>query len=242
MTVPPPIVALFTKGQETSFTVNRSPVDFPQVFNPEFAAYEAELVPQGYPGASAISSKPIVHPRLGQLLRIDFMKPGTPQGRDRRPRQLQLRLFSIPGEAFVYRITCVAPADEFAKRYEPIFTHMIDSLVITATSESEVSRRAVSDDATKLPESFGATIGPYEIISVLRRGPSATIYLAISPGSGREVALKVAADAIGQPRDDRNSENVSVAKRLVHRHIVRVLHEGTDAGLSVRGDGAVART
>jgi hypothetical protein len=131
MTVPPPVVALFTKGQETSFTVNRSPVDFPQVFNQEFAAYEAKLVPQAYPGASAISSKPIVHARLGQLLRIDFMKPGTAQARDRRARQLQLRLFSIPSEAFVYRITCVAPAEEFAKRYEPIFTHMIESLVIT---------------------------------------------------------------------------------------------------------------
>jgi hypothetical protein len=130
--VPPPVVALFTKAQETSFTVNRSPVAFPQVFNQEFAAYEGKLVLQAYPGVSAINSKPIVHPKLGQLLRIDFMKPGTPQARDRRARQLQLRLFSIPGEAFVYRIACVAPADEFAKRYEPIFTHMIDSLVITA--------------------------------------------------------------------------------------------------------------
>lgn len=130
--VPPPVVALFTKGQETSFTVNRSPVNFPQVFNPEFAAYEAKLVSQAYPGTSAISSKPVVHPKLGQLLRIDFTKPGTAQTRDRRARPLQLRLFSIPSEAFVYRITCVAPAEEFAKRYEPIFTHMIDSLVITA--------------------------------------------------------------------------------------------------------------
>src|SRR5688572_159451 len=95
MTVPP-LVAFFTKGleTETSFTVNRSPVEFPQVFNQDFATYEERLVPQGYPGASAINSKTIVHPRLGQLLRIDFMKPGTPQGRDRRPRQLQLRLFS----------------------------------------------------------------------------------------------------------------------------------------------------
>jgi eukaryotic-like serine/threonine-protein kinase len=90
----------------------------------------------------------------------------------------------------------------------------------------------VNDDATKLPESFGATIGPYEIISVLRRGASATIYLAISPGSRREVELKVAAEAIGQAPDDRHSANVSVARRLVHRHIARVLHAGTDAGLS----------
>jgi eukaryotic-like serine/threonine-protein kinase len=90
----------------------------------------------------------------------------------------------------------------------------------------------VSDDATKLPDSFGATIGPYEIISVLRRGMSSTIYLAISPASGREVALKVGADAIGQLSSDRHSEHLSVAKRLVHRHIVRVFHAGTDAGLS----------
>lgn len=90
----------------------------------------------------------------------------------------------------------------------------------------------MSDDETKLPESSGATIGPYEIVSVLRRGTSATIYLAISPGSGREVALKVGADAIRPLPDDRHAENVSIARRLVHRHIVRVLHEGTDTGLS----------
>jgi hypothetical protein len=132
ITVPPPIVALFTKGQETSFTVNRDRIDFPQVFNEDFAAYETKSIPQGYPGATTISAKPVVHPKLGQLLRIDFMRPGTPQGRDRRARQLQLRVFSIPGEAFVHRVTCAAPSDEFAKRYEPIFTHMIDSLVLTA--------------------------------------------------------------------------------------------------------------
>ena len=131
MTVPPPIVALFTKGQETSFTVNRDSVDFPQVFNQDFAAYEAKAIPQEYPGATSIAAKPIVHPKLGQLLRVDFVKPGTTQG-GRRPRQLQLRLFSIPAKTFVYRVTCVAPSEEFAKRYEAVFTHMIDSLVITA--------------------------------------------------------------------------------------------------------------
>ena len=131
MIVPPPIVALFTKGPETSFTVNRSAVDFPQVFTEDFAAFEAKAVPQLYPGSTAISAKPVVHPRLGQLLRVD-LRQVPPQAAGRRVRPLQLRLFSIPAEMFVYRITCVSPSEEFAKRYERIFTHMIDSLVITA--------------------------------------------------------------------------------------------------------------
>jgi hypothetical protein len=65
------------------------------------------------------------------------VKPGTTQSGGRRARQLQLRLFSIPAKTFVYRITCVAPSEEFAKRYEGIFTHMIDSLVISAPQTQE---------------------------------------------------------------------------------------------------------
>jgi eukaryotic-like serine/threonine-protein kinase len=89
----------------------------------------------------------------------------------------------------------------------------------------------VSEEATKLPESSGATIGPYEIVSVLRRGPSATIYLGKSP-RGHDVVLEVAADTTRNSPDDRRSQNVSAATRLVHRHIERVLDAGTDSGLS----------
>ncbi len=90
----------------------------------------------------------------------------------------------------------------------------------------------MSDDATKLPESFGATIGPYEIVRVLRRGQSATIYLAVTPGSRREVAIKVGAGTIHHLLDAGSSEKGSVSRCLVHRHIVRVLDAGNDAGLS----------
>jgi hypothetical protein len=136
-TLPPPIVAHFIKGQETSFTVTRDSVDFPQVFNEDFAAYEAKSIPEDYPGATSIVAKPILHPKLGQLLRVDFVKPGTVLVGGRRPRQLQLRLFSIPAKTFVYRVTCVAPSEEFAKRYESIFTHMINSLVVSAPQTQE---------------------------------------------------------------------------------------------------------
>ena len=72
-----------------------------------------------------------------------------------------------------------------------------------------------------------ATIGPYEIINVLHRGPMATIYAGVAPDTRRELALKVVADVEG------NSFNPhSPAHHLVHRHIVQVFDQGADGDLS----------
>lgn len=90
----------------------------------------------------------------------------------------------------------------------------------------------MSDDVSTLPESSGATIGPYEIVNVLHRGASATVYLAIVPGSDRELVLKVVAAAARDLPVDKFSPHVTIARRLVHRHIARVLDSGEDGGLS----------
>jgi hypothetical protein len=137
--VPPPVVALFTKGSELSFTVNRSDVDFPQAYNEAFEDYERKSVPGTYPGAANVSSKPIVHPTLGQILQIDFTQPG-PTEAGRRPRPMRLRLYSVPVDRFVYRIVCLARADQFEKQHEPVFKRMMDSLVITPPTRKEGSR------------------------------------------------------------------------------------------------------
>ena len=132
MTVAPPMIAVFTKGAETSITVTRERVNFPQVFNEDFAAYEAKAIPEGYPGATGIVPKSVDHGTVGKVLQVDFKRPGITQGGRPAP-QLQLRLLAIPAATWVYRITCLAKDDEFEKRYEDLFKHMIASLVITAS-------------------------------------------------------------------------------------------------------------
>lgn len=82
-------------------------------------------------------------------------------------------------------------------------------------------------DSASRPSGSRATIGPYEIVSVLDRGRSATIYAGFAPDTGREVAVKVLADAEGPSFDAQ-----SPARQLVHRHIVRVFDQGVDGDLS----------
>lgn len=89
----------------------------------------------------------------------------------------------------------------------------------------------MNDGVTPGRDDARARIGPYEIVEVLHRGPLATVYLALGSDSDREVAVKVAADPA---RGDfgASSDTVRVARRLVHRHIVRVLDAGDEDGLS----------
>jgi serine/threonine-protein kinase len=85
-------------------------------------------------------------------------------------------------------------------------------------------------DGVPTPARSGATLGAYDILRVLERGVTETVYLAVKAGSDREVAIKVAAAGFAPPSDQQ--QNIAISKSLVHRHIARVLDSGEDGGLS----------
>ena len=68
--------------------------------------------------------------------------------------------------------------------------------------------------------------GPYDLLDVLHRGPRAVTYVAVREQSEQEVVLKMATD----PSRGELPADVLAARRLVHRHIVRVLDQGEDNG------------
>ena len=77
-----------------------------------------------------------------------------------------------------------------------------------------------------------ATIGPYEILKVLERGDRETLYLGIEPSSEREVVIRVSSDLDLARVGDRMEQDAALARRLVHRHLLRVFDAGEDEGLS----------
>jgi hypothetical protein len=127
--VPPPTVAAFTKGDDLSFTITRTPVDFPQSYNEAFVEYESQALRKQYPDATDFLTTAVKHRTLGEILQVDFTRASAQSGRNSRP--LRHRFLAVPAGNYVYRVICVARADEFAKRHEPVFDRVIDSLVIT---------------------------------------------------------------------------------------------------------------
>lgn len=126
--VPPPTVATFTKGDDLSFSITRTAVDFPQSYNEAFVEYESQALRKQYPDAKDFLTTAVKHRTLGEILQVDFtVTPAS--GRNNRP--LRHRFLAVPAGNYVYRVVCMARADEFAKRHEPIFDRVIDSLVIT---------------------------------------------------------------------------------------------------------------
>src|SRR5947209_5658618 len=75
------------------------------------------------------------------------------------------------------------------------------------------------------------TIGKYQIVKVLGRGSSATVYLGLDPATGENVAVKVLLGRIvNDPvRRMRFAKECQVARQLDHPHSVRVLDYGLDS-------------
>ena len=131
--IPPPTVAAFSKGDDLSFTIVKSPVDFPPSLNEAFIEYESQELRKSYPNATEFLTTQISHRTLGDVMQVDFTTPAT-KGRNNRP--LRHRFLAVPAGLAVYRIFCVARADEFVKRHQPVFDRVIDSLMITPQTKS----------------------------------------------------------------------------------------------------------
>ncbi|HEU5074275.1 MAG TPA: hypothetical protein VFU02_08880 [Polyangiaceae bacterium] len=127
--LPPPTIAAFSKGDDLTFSITRTNVEFPTSFNEAFAEYESQEVRKLFPGATDFRTAPVVHRTLGEILQVEFTLPAQKGSRNSRP--LRHRILAVPAGLAVYRIYCVARADEFVKRHQPIFDKVIDSLIIT---------------------------------------------------------------------------------------------------------------
>ena len=139
LALPPPVVAGITRNDELSFTISKETLEFPQTFTQPFAEYETDRLRKDYPDANEFTSRPIKHKTLGEILHVDFVRPkGGQPGRNGRP--LRLRVYSIPAGRSIYRVVCLARADEFAKRHEPTFQRIMDSLVITPPTGDVVAQ------------------------------------------------------------------------------------------------------
>jgi serine/threonine-protein kinase len=75
-----------------------------------------------------------------------------------------------------------------------------------------------------------ASIGEYDLLKPIGRGATGTVYLARAQGSDREVAVKVLNGGGGPEAYERFSREVSIARRLIHRHMVRVVDSGEEDG------------
>jgi serine/threonine-protein kinase len=75
-----------------------------------------------------------------------------------------------------------------------------------------------------------ASIGRYELLKPIGRGATGTVYLARAAGSEREVAVKVLHGGGGPETHERFTREVAIARRLIHRHMVRVIDAGEDDG------------
>ena len=124
--VTPPVLLLFTRGNDTSFRIDRQAVPFDQTFDQIFTKNESEILQKKFPNASGLTTSTITHPGLGPILQIDFTLPASQGSRAARFRQ-----YSIPVQANIYRVLCVARADQFDKQYARMFTRMIASLAVT---------------------------------------------------------------------------------------------------------------
>ncbi len=137
--LPPPVVAGITRNNDLSLTISREMLEFPQTFTQPFAQYESDRIRKDYPDATEFTSGAVKHKTLGEILQVDFVRPkGGQPGRGGRP--MHLRVYSIPAGRYVYRVVCLARADEFAKRHEPVFQRIMESLVITPPTGAVVNR------------------------------------------------------------------------------------------------------
>lgn len=79
-----------------------------------------------------------------------------------------------------------------------------------------------------------AQAGPYALVSVLSRGPAATLYLARDTRSGLPAAVKMLApQAAGELADEigeRFAREAGAARRLAHPGIVALLDQGVERG------------
>jgi hypothetical protein len=131
---PPPLVANLSKGDDLTFTIIKNPVEFPPSLNEAFIDYESQELRKQFPNATDFLTTQINHRTLGEVMQVDFTTPPAKSGRNRRA--LRHRFIAVPAGLAVYRIFCVARADEFAKRHQPVFDRVLDSLVITPQTKT----------------------------------------------------------------------------------------------------------
>jgi hypothetical protein len=135
--VPLPTIATFARGDDLSFSINRQSVEYPENLNEAFIQYELENFRKNYPDATGLTSRVVTHKTLGEILQVEFIRPKGGGG-SRRP--LRLRIFVIPAGTNIYRVVCLARADEFTRRHEPVFNQMMDSLVITPQTSPQTKQ------------------------------------------------------------------------------------------------------
>jgi hypothetical protein len=131
---PPPLVANLSKGDDLTFTIIRNTVEFPPSLNEAFIEYESQSLRKQFPNATEFLTTQINHRTLGDVMQVDFTTPATKGARNSRP--LRHRFLAVPAGLAVYRIFCVARADEFVKRHQPVFDRVIDSLIITPQTKT----------------------------------------------------------------------------------------------------------
>ncbi|HWY85979.1 MAG TPA: serine/threonine-protein kinase [Gemmataceae bacterium] len=75
-----------------------------------------------------------------------------------------------------------------------------------------------------------STIGNYQILKVLGKGSTATVYLGLHPTTGQNVAIKVIPGRVVNDRvlSMRFAKECQVARQLDHPHVVHVLDYGLD--------------
>ena len=127
--LPPPTAAAFNKGEDMTFTITKNTVEFPSSLNEAFVEYESQELRKQFPEATDFLTASVTHRTLGEILQVDFTQPAARSGRGNRP--MRHRFYAVPAGLAVYRIYCVARADQFTRRYEPIFDKVIDSLVLS---------------------------------------------------------------------------------------------------------------
>jgi serine/threonine-protein kinase len=77
----------------------------------------------------------------------------------------------------------------------------------------------------------GEPMGPYRVVREVGHGGMAAVYLAQDPRHGRQVALKVVnADVAASVGRQRFLQEIQVAARLLHPHILPVFDSGESAG------------
>jgi hypothetical protein len=126
--VPAPTIAAFTKGEDVSLTITRTYVEFPASINDAFVEYETQSLRKDHATATEFAATTITHRTLGEILQVDFNEARVS---GRNSRAFHHRFLAIPAGNYVYRVAFVARADEFAKRHEPVYGKVIDSLIIT---------------------------------------------------------------------------------------------------------------
>lgn len=86
------------------------------------------------------------------------------------------------------------------------------------------------DDLTEREEAsmIGKIIGNYEIISAIGKGGMGEVYLARDKKLGREVALKVASDALNPDIVTRFQDEMRILCKIEHDNVARLYDGGTD--------------